>query len=254
MEATNLQLERVVRQLRANCPWNARQGVHELLGALEAEVRELRQALRAGAVWEVREELGDTLFNLVAIAACFQEQSLFSLADVDRTVCDKMRSRHPYVFAGALDPGPEQARLLWAASKAKEARQRQASRLGVLIACEIYGVDGTKLSSAAWLKETLLQLCAAAGLQRGEAPGLIPIEAADASGGHLVGLAAPPTTLLLQAFPSHGLALLQGFTDGSVNPAELRQRITACFATEAVEMTLLERGHNSLEPMKEDSQ
>lgn len=244
MDDSNLRVEGIVQRLRADCPWNGRQKPEDILDALEAEVNELRQSLYSGAAWGICEELGDILFNLVAIAECFREQGLFTLADVDKEICDKMIRRHPYVFEGTPDPGPERARLLWEGYKTEEIAKRQSNRMGISIVCEIYEVKNTKLSSTDWLNETLLQVSAVVGIR----PALPKLIASDSTRDQrsLVSLAVPPAHLLLQAFPTRRLALLQGFTDNEIKPTELRDCIVERFETEEVEMILLERGHHRL--------
>src|SRR5690606_25512429 len=59
--------------------------------------------VEAGEGFEhLEEELGDLLFQVVFHAVLAAEEGQFTLADVARGIHDKLRSRHPHVFAPAV--------------------------------------------------------------------------------------------------------------------------------------------------------
>lgn len=240
-EKTALEIEEIIRRLRDICPWNARQTPLALLELLESEVSELREALNNGATWHISEELGDILFNFISIVECFNARGIFSLADIDHQVSNKMIGRHPYVFDGASDPGPELANVLWEARKAEERQTFWETRIGVFIACDVHEVGCDAFASKEWMRNTLVNLCELAGMR--DRPS-VNIDEPCPGGGHCLGILAGPSYLLLQAFPHRKLALLQGFTINQIDAAGMRSYLAKRFLTEQIEMLLLDRGYS----------
>ena len=94
----------LVRTLRERCPWDREQTHQSLTRHLLEETYEVLEAVEdldtAGAEGFVHleEELGDLLFQVVFHATLAAEEGAFTLADVARTVHDKLVGRHPHVF------------------------------------------------------------------------------------------------------------------------------------------------------------
>ncbi len=95
----------LVATLRAGCPWDREQTHNSLQRHLLEEAYEVLEAIDhldvdAGTGYEhLEEELGDLLFQVLFHSQLAAEQGQFTLADVATTVHDKLRSRHPHVFA-----------------------------------------------------------------------------------------------------------------------------------------------------------
>jgi tetrapyrrole methylase family protein/MazG family protein len=100
----------LVRTLRERCPWDREQThttltrhlleeTYEVLEAIEdLERRRPDEVERADGFAHLEEELGDLLFQVVFHATLAAEEGAFTLADVARTVHDKLVGRHPHVF------------------------------------------------------------------------------------------------------------------------------------------------------------
>ncbi|MGK2959152.1 MAG: MazG family protein [Acidimicrobiales bacterium] len=99
-------LVELVRTLREQCPWDREQTHASLTRYLLEETYELLEAIEAldetsGEGYEhLEEELGDVLFQVLFHATLGAEAGQFTLADVARTVNEKLTRRHPHVFAG----------------------------------------------------------------------------------------------------------------------------------------------------------
>ncbi|MGI9032700.1 MAG: nucleoside triphosphate pyrophosphohydrolase [Acidimicrobiales bacterium] len=91
----------LVRTLRVRCPWDREQTHRSLTRHLLEETYEVLEAIEAGDAAHLEEELGDLLFQVVFHATLAAEEGAFTLADVARTVHDKLVGRHPHVFADA---------------------------------------------------------------------------------------------------------------------------------------------------------
>jgi MazG family protein len=92
---------------------------YETLDAIETVAAAEPDAPPA-AVAHLEEELGDLLFQVVFHAALGAEEGRFTLADVARTVHDKLVRRHPHVFGDVLADTPEDVAERWEALKKAE--------------------------------------------------------------------------------------------------------------------------------------
>lgn len=94
----------LVATLRAECPWDREQTHESLRRHLLEESYEVLEAIdhldvENGEGYEhLEEELGDLLFQVLFHSQLATEAGQFTVADVARTVHDKLRSRHPHVF------------------------------------------------------------------------------------------------------------------------------------------------------------
>jgi MazG family protein len=90
---------------------------YEVLDALSA-LDGSGSAVDAAA--DLREELGDLLFQIVFHARLADEEGQFDLADVARGVHDKLVHRHPHVFGDVDAPDADQVVANWEAIKKTE--------------------------------------------------------------------------------------------------------------------------------------
>src|SRR5512135_3692605 len=93
----------LVERLRSDngCPWDKEQTRETLKPMLIEEAYEVLDALDAEDPVELKEELGDLLFQIVFHAQIAQEKNEFDLADVIDRSHEKMVRRHPHIFGDA---------------------------------------------------------------------------------------------------------------------------------------------------------
>ncbi len=93
----------LVARLRGEegCPWDREQTRESLKPMLIEEAYEVLDALDGASPSELKEELGDLLFQVVFHAQIASEKGEFRLADIIDRLHDKMVRRHPHVFGGA---------------------------------------------------------------------------------------------------------------------------------------------------------
>ena len=89
----------MVRDLRSRCPWDRAQTRETLRPYLVEEVLELDQALGEGNPEPIRDELSDLLLHLAFQLVIAEERREFVAADVAERLEQKMRRRHPHLFA-----------------------------------------------------------------------------------------------------------------------------------------------------------
>ena len=125
-----------MERLRApdGCPWDLKQSLATLWPYLREELEEAAAACaeaEAGKLDpdEVREELGDLLFNVVFVAELARERGWFSMADVVAGADAKIRRRHPHIFGDLTAKTPEEVERIWAAVKAEEKAEKARRRV-----------------------------------------------------------------------------------------------------------------------------
>jgi tetrapyrrole methylase family protein/MazG family protein len=106
MDKENADIEKLVdlvERLRGEngCPWDREQTRETLKPMLIEEAYEVLHALDADDPMELKDELGDLLFQIVFHAQIAQERGEFDLADVIDRSHEKMVRRHPHVFGNA---------------------------------------------------------------------------------------------------------------------------------------------------------
>ena len=116
------QLMEDLRDPDYGCPWDQRQTSQTIAPHSLAETHELLDAIEREDLDNLREELGDLLFNIVFHSRIAEEQGHFNLDDVAHGIVEKMRRRHPHVFD--RQPGEtftdEQLAEQWQAIKQSE--------------------------------------------------------------------------------------------------------------------------------------
>jgi len=91
----------LVARLRGKdgCPWDREQTRETLKPMLIEEAYEVLDALDSPDPAELKEELGDLLFQVVFHAQIGKEKGEFDLADIIDRLHEKMIRRHPHVFS-----------------------------------------------------------------------------------------------------------------------------------------------------------
>jgi XTP/dITP diphosphohydrolase len=120
-------------QVRERCVWTQTIDHRALVPYLVEESAELIDAVETGTRAELREELGDLLWQVLfhAEIASRDPADPFDIDDVARGLTEKMVHRHPHVFAGEIAETPEQVLVLWNAAKAQEKSERTSVLDGV---------------------------------------------------------------------------------------------------------------------------
>ena len=107
------------------CPWDREQTYETLAPMLLEEAYEAFEAVeeaREGRPLELRDELGDLLFQIVFYAQVAAERGEFTILDVTEAIHSKMVRRHPHVFGDAQAEDAAQVLRNWEAIKAEEKR------------------------------------------------------------------------------------------------------------------------------------
>ncbi len=126
-----------LRDPDTGCPWDQVQDFASIVPHTLEEAYEVAEAIEAGEMDELCDELGDLLFQVIFYARLAEEQGLFDFEQVAAGIVDKLVRRHPHVFADATVVTAEAQTQAWEASKARERAEKMedASTLaGVAVA------------------------------------------------------------------------------------------------------------------------
>ncbi|MDB5421196.1 MAG: MazG family protein [Brevundimonas sp.] len=110
-----------LRDPNGGCPWDIEQTFQTIAPYTIEEAYEVADAIERGDMNELKNELGDLLFQVVFHARMAEEKGLFTFDDVALAMEDKLIRRHPHVFGeeDAQNSGPAQ-KLRWEEIKAAE--------------------------------------------------------------------------------------------------------------------------------------
>ena len=122
-----------MRDVRDRCVWTQQIDHRALVPYLIEESAELIDAVEDGSRADLREELGDVLWQVLfhAEIASRDPDDPFDIDDVAQGLTDKMVRRHPHVFGGEVAETSEQVLVFWNAAKAAEKHERTSVLDGV---------------------------------------------------------------------------------------------------------------------------
>jgi tetrapyrrole methylase family protein/MazG family protein/ATP diphosphatase len=109
-----------LRDPQGGCPWDVQQTFATIAPYTVEEAYEVADAIERNDLKDLKEELGDLLFQVVFHARMAEEQGAFTFDDVAAAMVDKMVRRHPHVFAGATYADVTEQTAAWDAIKAAE--------------------------------------------------------------------------------------------------------------------------------------
>ena len=113
-----------LRDPARGCPWDTKQTFATIAPYTVEEAYEVADAIDRDDLVDLKDELGDLLFQVVFHARMAEEQGAFAFADVVRAISDKMERRHPHVFAGLSIADSDALNAMWDAEKKKERQAR----------------------------------------------------------------------------------------------------------------------------------
>ncbi|KAB1657947.1 MazG family protein [Pseudoclavibacter chungangensis] len=116
------------------CAWFEAQTHDSLVPYLVEESAELVDAIEDGAPEDVREELGDVLFQVLfhaSVAGQRDDGTGFDLEDVARDQADKLVRRNPHVFGERPTRDMDEIIAMWRDAKAVEKARRTSVLDGV---------------------------------------------------------------------------------------------------------------------------
>ena len=141
-----------LRDPNGGCPWGLKQTFKTIAPYTLEEAYEVLEAVERNDPADMKDELGDLLFQVAFHAQMGKEAGLFDLDVIATHVTDKMIERHPHVF-GSRDAATAEAVLVnWEADKARK-REAAAQAAGKPLSA----LDGVTPSLPATARAVKLQ-------------------------------------------------------------------------------------------------
>lgn len=137
-----------LRDPARGCEWDLAQNFATIAPYTIEEAYEVSDAIERADFDELRQELGDLLFQVVFHARMAEEAGYFAFADVAKAIADKMEARHSHIFGGQSGTMTEGR---WESLKAAERADAGAQS----------AMDGVALALPALLRAQKLQKRAA---------------------------------------------------------------------------------------------
>ncbi|MDN3699076.1 nucleoside triphosphate pyrophosphohydrolase [Vibrio cortegadensis] len=129
------QLLEIMSQLRdpeSGCPWDRKQTFETIVPHTIEETYEVVDAINNKDWSNLKEELGDLLFQVIFYSQIAKEQQLFDFNDVVDGVNEKLTRRHPHVFSDKTFSSDEELNANWEAEKIKEKSQLGKTEKSIL--------------------------------------------------------------------------------------------------------------------------
>lgn len=145
-----LQIMEKLRHPEEGCEWDRAQTFKTIVPHTIEEAYEVADAVERNDIEDIRNELGDLLFQVVFQSRIAEETGQFNFEDVARAMCDKLEARHPHIFGDEDLPGGMREER-WEALKASERAEKGADS----------ALDGVALALPALLRAQKLQKRAA---------------------------------------------------------------------------------------------
>ncbi len=123
-----IEIMAALRTPGTGCPWDLEQDFASIAPYTIEEAYEVADAIARGDLLDLKDELGDLLFQVVFYARMAEEQQAFDFGAVVEAITAKMIRRHPHVFGPQKDRSVAEVKASWAAIKAEEKAARLAVR------------------------------------------------------------------------------------------------------------------------------
>lgn len=113
-----------LRDPDTGCPWDVEQDFLSIAPYTIEEAYEVADAIERADMDDLRDELGDLLFQVVFHSQMAAESGHFAFDDVARAITDKMIRRHPHIFADAEARSASAQTAAWEEQKAAERAEK----------------------------------------------------------------------------------------------------------------------------------
>ncbi|WP_273021442.1 nucleoside triphosphate pyrophosphohydrolase [Rheinheimera sp.] len=109
-----------LRDPQSGCPWDLKQSYATIVPYTLEEAYEVADAIARESFDELKDELGDLLFQVVFYAQIAKEEGRFEFDDCVAAICNKLERRHPHVFGELTADDADTVLKNWEALKSNE--------------------------------------------------------------------------------------------------------------------------------------
>lgn len=115
-----MQMMAALRCEESGCPWDRKQTYESLTPHTLEETHEVIDAIESRNYQNLKDELGDLLFQVAFYSQIASEENRFNLVDVINHLVEKMQRRHPHVFSDQHFETEEELSSHWESVKSRE--------------------------------------------------------------------------------------------------------------------------------------
>lgn len=123
-----LEIMKALRHPETGCPWDQEQNFETIIPYTIEEVYEVADAIERDDKYDLCEELGDLLLQVVYYSRMAEEEGSFDFGDVVQSITKKMIRRHPHVFGSDKQRQQGLVKGEWERIKAEEKSERNEKR------------------------------------------------------------------------------------------------------------------------------
>tara|TARA_Y100000310_G_scaffold345746_1_gene469163 strand:+ start:8559 stop:8939 length:381 start_codon:yes stop_codon:yes gene_type:complete len=116
------ELLEIIHLSRTNCPWQETLTMESQKEEFFDEAKELVESIEEKDWENVKDELGDVLWDTITLAVLAEELGHFKAEDILSAIKDKIKRRKPYIFE-KHNLTKEQALDIWNQAKIKEGKK-----------------------------------------------------------------------------------------------------------------------------------
>lgn len=124
----------IMEQLRdpdMGCPWDRKQTLKSIFPHTLEEVHEVGDAIDRDDMDDLKDELGDLLFQVVFYSQIAAENGDFDFNDVVTGISNKMTRRHPHVFGQTSYANETEQKADWEVIKLAERKSKKIKRASI---------------------------------------------------------------------------------------------------------------------------
>lgn len=123
-----LEIMEALRHPETGCPWDKEQNFETIIPYTIEEVYEVADAIARDDKYDLCDELGDLLLQVVYYSRMAEEEGSFNFGDVVQAITKKMIRRHPHVFGNEKQRQKGLVKGEWERIKAEEKSERKEKR------------------------------------------------------------------------------------------------------------------------------
>ncbi len=109
-----------LKKAKEICPWSREFKLQDTFNELRGEIDEAEQALKNNDDENLKEELGDVLWDALHLIIAAEKEKGFDIKEILDNIIKKHRRRKPYVFGDMKINTKEEAINVWEEIKKKE--------------------------------------------------------------------------------------------------------------------------------------
>ena len=124
-----IEIMKLLRDPKEGCPWDIKQTFSSIIPHMIEEAYEVSDAIERNSFYELKNELGDLLLQVVFLSQIAKENKFFDFNDVINSITNKLIERHPHIFEEQNNlENEDQVKVQWEKIKSLERKAENSSK------------------------------------------------------------------------------------------------------------------------------